>query len=317
LALALCCGLSLRIPVWMWNMSITEKLLGGVQRVREYAELPWEGGSSDHAAWTAACAAPAAAADRNWPAEGTLELQDVHVRYQPGLPPVLRGLNLKVQAGERVGVCGRTGSGKSTLFLACFRMVEPERGRLLVDGRNAQQVPLPALRARLAIVPQDPLMFSGTLRSNLDVQGCHDDTAIWEVLRLAHLEEQVRHLRQGLDEPVQEMGSNFSAGTVQLLSIARILLKGNAVGLVFLDECTASVDYETDAIVQAAVRQAFSGRSVICIAHRIQTILDYDKIAFLQAGKLAEYGPPQELLRKRGGFFAGLVRGHREESTAQ
>lgn len=240
--------------------------------------------------------------DRPMPA---MELENIHLRYQPDLPLVLKGLSLKVWPAESIGVCGRTGSGKSTLFLACFRMVEPDEGRILVGGREASAVPLPELRSQLAIVPQDPLIFSGTLRANLDFHGLHSDEEIWEALRLAKLESQIQASPQGLDAIVKEKGSNFSQGTVQLLCIARILLSRQRV--VFLDECTASVDYKTDAAVQAAVRSAFKDCAVISIAHRLHTIIECNRIACLDAGRVAECGPAHELLQLDGGIFAGLV----------
>mmetsp|Transcript_57534 Transcript_57534/g.186935 ORF Transcript_57534/g.186935 Transcript_57534/m.186935 type:complete len:374 (-) Transcript_57534:147-1268(-) len=310
IAVSLTSGLAQRIPLFLWCAGTLEKFFGGAQRVAEYADLPWEGRALDHAAWVndtgavtrAATDAAARVASSAVPA---LELEDVYLRYQPDLPLVLNGLTLKVWPGEKLGVCGRTGSGKSTLFLACFRMVNVDGGRIRVAGRDASEVPLPELRSQLAIVPQDPLMFSGTLRSNLDFHGCHGDEELWAALRLARLEAQVRALPLGLDEPVQEKGHNFSGGTVQLLCIARILLARRSV--VFLDECTASVDLETDAAVQAAVRSSFDRCAVICIAHRLHTIVDYDRIACLDKGVVAEVGSAHELLQKGGGMFSQLA----------
>lgn len=307
LALALACGLAQRIPLSLWTTSTVEKFFGGAQRVAEYGDLPWEGNAVDHSVWIKdRMRAPR---EHDWlkaavAGAPALEFQDVHMRYQPELPRVLQGLSLKVWPGEKLGVCGRTGSGKSTLFLASFRMVDPESGSILLSGIDTKTVPLSILRSQLAIVPQDPLMFSGTLRSNLDFHGRHSEAELWAALRLARLESQVISLPLGLEEPVREKGSNFSGGTVQLLCIARILLTRQQI--VFLDECTASVDFETDAAVQAAVRVAFKECAVICIAHRLHTVVDYDRIACLDGGRLADSGSPHELLQ-RDGHFSRLV----------
>jgi len=303
LALSMSNALAQRIPLFLWCASTLEKFFGGAQRMAEYADLPWEGGKADHAAWISGCAKT----DDTSPdilATPALKLDNVHLRYQPDLPLVLCGLSLEVQPGERLGVCGRTGSGKSTLFLACFRMVEVDRGAISVFGRDASSLPLPVLRSQLAIVPQDPLMFSGTVQSNLDFHGRHTEEEVWQALKLASLEAQIRSLPSGLQEPVQEKGSNFSGGTVQLLCIARILLARQRI--VFLDECTASVDLQTDATVQAAVQYAFKGCAVICIAHRLRTIIDYDRIACLDKGCVTEVGSPYDLLQNDG-LFSRLV----------
>ncbi|CAK0833751.1 unnamed protein product, partial [Prorocentrum cordatum] len=314
LAMALVPGLSMRIPLWLWCSATTEKFFGGVQRAGEYAELPWEGAAVDRAAWLGA---REGAAEAPAPVAGAaaLQLEDVHARYQPGLPLVLRGLSLRVEAGQRLGVCGRTGSGKSTLFLACFRMVAVERGRVLVGGVDAAGMPLPLLRASLAVVPQDTLMFSGTVRSNLDFYGRHSDAELWEVLRQVRLDVQVRSLTDALGAPVQEKGSNFSAGTVQLLCIARVLLGRQRA--VFLDECTASVDYETDALVQASVREVMAGRAVVCIAHRLHTIIDYDRRRVLRGGPRGGARAPARARRSTWRRFrsaGGQRRGARRSS---
>jgi len=313
LAVALSSSLATRIPVALWCTVTLEKFFGGAQRVAEYAELVWEGSKVDWQAWEAARTA-AQDDEAPWPTPGSLEFRDVELRYQPHLPTVLNGLTLSVAPGTRLGVCGRTGSGKSTLFLASFRMMETTRGAILVDGVDIRTLPLLTIRSRLAIVPQDPLMFSGTVRSNLDFHGTHTDQQLWEALRLAHLKDQVHSLQRGLDEPVHEKGSNFSAGTVQLLCIARVFLGQRRT--IFLDECTASVDYQTDAAVQAACREAFDGCTVICIAHRIHTIIDYDLIACLSMGVLAQHASPHELLQEDG-IFSRLVQSTGEVSARE
>ncbi|CAE7247979.1 Abcc1 [Symbiodinium sp. CCMP2592] len=300
LGLALTVGLAQRIPLYLWCWSTFEKFFGGAQRVAEYAGLPWEGDKQDHDYWKEGLHVKSA--EKVVPGSNAvaLELREVFLRYQPGLPLTLQGMSLAVRPGERLGICGRTGSGKSTLFLACFRMVEAEEGEIRVWGQSAKSLPLPELRASMAIVPQGPLMFSGSLRSNLDLHGQYSDAELLAALRLAHLEEQVQGMPGKLDEPVQEKGSNFSAGTVQLICIARLLLAKQRI--VFLDECTASVDLKTDAQVQSAIRSACGDCAILCIAHRLDTIIDYDRLAVLDSGRVIETGSPSELLRQEGSF---------------
>lgn len=302
--MALTVGLAQRIPLYLWCWSTFEKFFGGAQRVAEYASLAWEGDKQDHDYWKQGLPVKSQGRAGGAGSPVALELREVFLRYQPGLPLTLQGLSLAVRPGERVGICGRTGSGKSTLFLACFRMVEAEGGEIHVWGQSAKSLPLPELRASMAIVPQDPLMFSGSLRSNLDLHGQHSDAELLAALRLAHLEEQVHGMPQKLDEPVQEKGSNFSAGTVQLICIARLLLAKQRI--VFLDECTASVDLKTDAQVQSAIRSACGDCAILCIAHRLDTIIDYDRLAVLDSGRVIETGSPSELLQQQGAF-TGLV----------
>lgn len=298
MALALSIGLAQRLVLYLWCWSTFEKFFGAAQRIAEYAALKWEGSQKDHDDWKKAYDQPSLT-DQG---QLALVMKDVSLRYQPGLPLVLNSLTLTVRAGERMGICGRTGSGKSTLFLACFRLVEMDAGEIEIWGRSVTSLTLPELRSNLAIVPQDPLMFSGTLRFNLDFQGHHSDEEIWAALRLARLDGLVMDMPLKLDEPVEEKGSNFSAGTVQLICIARILMAHQRI--VFLDECTANVDMNTDSEVQKAVRSACQDCAVICIAHRLQTIMDYDQLAVLDKGKVVEFGPPQDLLRSDGAFSA-------------
>lgn len=299
MALALSIGLAQRLVLYLWCWSTFEKFFGAAQRIAEYAALKWEGSQKDHDDWKKAYDQPSLTDQGS---QLALVMKDVSLRYQPGLPLVSNGLNLTVRAGERIGICGRTGSGKSTLFLACFRLVEMDAGDIEIWGRSVTSLTLPELRSNLAIVPQDPLMFSGTLRFNLDFQGHHSDEEIWAALRLARLDRLVMDMPLKLDEPVEEKGSNFSAGTVQLICIARILMAHQRI--VFLDECTANVDMNTDSEVQKAVRSACQDCAVICIAHRLQTIMDYDQLAVLDKGKVVEFGPPKELLRSDGAFSA-------------
>jgi len=230
------------------------------------------------------------------------------MRYQPHLPPALKDVSLEVQPGEKLGIVGRTGSGKSSVILACFRMVEASGGALTLDGWALSSVPLLALRCRMGVIPQDSWLFSGTIRSNLDVHGKHSDAELWEVLRLVTLERQAKSWELGLEHEVKEKGENLSAGSVQLLCLARVLLKRPQV--LFMDEATASVDSETDQIVQETIRRPGvlpQGCSIITVAHRLHTVIDYDRIAVLSQGEVVESGNPLDLLDKVGGFLAEFV----------
>lgn len=299
LVLAYCSALGYSAPMMLSMAASLEQAMSAVQRVAEYKDLPIEGSQ------------PGAVLEEPspcWPQHGALSLDKVEMRYQPHLPPALKGVSLEVKPGEKLGIVGRTGSGKSSVILACFRMVEADGGALTLDGQSLSSVPLPALRSRLGVIPQDSWLFSGTIRTNLDVYGRHSDEELWEVLRLVTLEHQAKSWELGLEQEVKEKGENFSAGTVQLLCLARVLLKRPKV--LFMDEATASVDSETDRIVQETIRRKGvlpEGCSIITVAHRLHTVIDYDRIAVLSHGEVVENGNPLQLLNKKGGFLADLV----------
>eukprot|EP00301_Raphidiophrys_heterophryoidea_P001087 c10543_g1_i1.p1 GENE.c10543_g1_i1~~c10543_g1_i1.p1 ORF type:complete len:1410 (-),score=317.84 c10543_g1_i1:416-4645(-) len=296
--------LSLRAPTVFFMTTMLEQLLSSVQRIIEYIGLPQEGQKK-----------ATIAVDESWPARGGVEVKGVVMAYRPDLPDVLRGITFSIRPGEKVGVVGRTGAGKSSLVLALFRMVELKAGSIEIDGQDISSVPLHDLRHRLGMIPQDPFLFSGTIRSNLDVTSQYSDEEIWEALRMVNLSNSVRELDGQLEHAVKEKGSNFSAGTVQLMCMARVLLKKPKI--IFMDEATASVDLETDAFVQKTVRQAFGHCTIITIAHRLNTVIDYDKVLVLDAGKVAEYGSPYELLNNDNGILTNLVNQTGESSSAE
>lgn len=241
-----------------------------------------------------------------WPTNGEIELSHASMRYRDG-PLVLKDLSFKVNAGEKIGVCGRTGSGKSSLMIALFRISELEKdgGSITVDGVNAGEIGLEALRLNLSIIPQDPVMFSNTVRYNLDPFAKASDEELWEVVNKVQMGEAIATLPKGLDEEVSEGGENFSQGQRQLLCIARSLLRKPKI--LVMDEATASIDNETDAIIQRMIRENFQDATVLTIAHRLGTIADCDRILVLDDGRIAELDTPEVLMNKEGGLFKAMV----------
>jgi ATP-binding cassette subfamily C (CFTR/MRP) protein 1 len=241
-----------------------------------------------------------------WPANGVVEFSHVSMRYRDG-PLVLKDLSFTVNAGEKIGVCGRTGSGKSSLMIALFRLseLEDDGGKVLIDGVNTREIGTAALRLNLSIIPQDPVMFSNTVRYNLDPFAIATDDELWEVLQKVHLGEVITLLPKGLDEEVAEGGENFSQGQRQLLCIARSLLQKPKI--IVMDEATASIDNETDAAIQEMIRKNFKESTVLSIAHRLNTIMDSDRILVLDDGRIAELDTPETLLSKEGGHFKAMV----------
>ena len=245
-----------------------------------------------------------------WPEEGAIDFNDIQMRYRPGLPLVLDDLNLHVAGGERIGIVGRTGAGKSSIMSALFRLVELSSGSITIDGVDIATIGLQDLRSRLAIIPQDPTLFKGTIRSNLDPFNQHTDLELWSALRQADLIDADAKLEDGgarsrihLDGVVEEEGLNFSLGQRQLMALARALVRDCRV--IVCDEATSSVDMETDQKIQHTIATAFRGRTLLCIAHRLKTIISYDRICVMDRGQIAELDTPLMLWRK-GGIFRGM-----------
>lgn len=242
----------------------------------------------------------------NWPSAGAVEFSGVTMSYRDN-PPVLRDVSFKIRAGERIGVCGRTGAGKSSLLMALFRQNPLTCGVIRIDGIDITSVGLRKLRRGLGIIPQDPVLLSGSLRFNLDPWNEHQDAAIWLMIDSVGIGNMVRSLEKQLNETVTPNGANFSCGERQLICIARTLLR-HSVKVLVLDEATASIDPKTDALVQTAVRTLVgSGTTVITIAHRLQTIEDSDKICVMSAGRVVEFGTPQDLLANRKGSYYAMA----------
>lgn len=248
-----------------------------------------------------------------WPREGEIVFDGMSMRYRDG-PLVLKDLSFRVKGGERVGVCGRTGSGKSSLMVALFRISEIEDGGAIkIDGVNTKEIGTTTLRLNLSIIPQDAVIFSNTVRYNLDPFKTCSDEELWDVLTKVKMGEVIALLPGGLDELVAEGGENFSQGQRQLLCIARALLRKPKV--LVMDEATASIDNATDAAIQEMIRENFKDATVLTIAHRLNTITDSDRILVLDDGRIAEYDTPQALMDKDDGFFKSMVEKSRSTNT--
>ncbi|XP_078462060.1 ATP-binding cassette sub-family C member 2-like [Lampetra planeri] len=261
-----------------------------VERVSEYTEIDRE------AAWETETRPPS-----EWPDRGQVEFVDYSTRYRPELELVLKGISFSIQPGEKVGIVGRTGAGKSSLTSCLFRMMEAAGGSIRIDGIDIAPIGLHDLRSKLTIIPQDPVLFSGPLRMNLDPFGHHSDEELWSALEMAHLKAHVRSLEAGLDHPISEGGENLSVGQRQLVCLARALLRKSRI--LILDEATAAVDLETDDLIQATIRRECQNRTVLTIAHRLNTVIDYTRVMVLDGGCLAEFDSPAALLKKRGIFY--------------
>eukprot|EP00644_Phytophthora_capsici_P002763 jgi/Phyca11/10801/fgenesh1_pm.PHYCAscaffold_55_\ len=285
-----------------WTVRMVSQLqtqMVSIERIQTYTEMPTEAALESTAAQKPAL---------DWPTSGAISFNRVDLRYRPGLPRVLRGLTFSVNAKEKIGIVGRTGAGKSSLIVGLMRLVELDAGSITIDGVDISKIGLHDLRSNIAIIPQDPVLFSGTVRSNLDPFDQFTDEQIWTSVKRASLTKAVT----SLDDVVDEKGSNFSVGERQLLSIARALLKRSRV--ILMDEATASIDPETDRQIQQSIREEFRDCTTLTIAHRINTILDSDRILVMEKGSVAEFGSPAELQRKPDGIFKSLVDAWRQSS---
>ncbi|KAF7549319.1 hypothetical protein G7Z17_g6483 [Cylindrodendrum hubeiense] len=297
------------------NYANMELNMNSTERVVEYTELETEslGGEKPPAAW---------------PSSGTMEVKDLEVAYAPDLPPVLRGISFKVNNNERVGVVGRTGAGKSSLTLALFRFLEARSGNVIIDGLDISKINLHSLRSRLAIIPQDPVLFSGTIRSNLDPFDDNTDEELRDSLARVHLIDSQpatpvnepsttpasaaqstlapknTNVFKDLSSPISESGGNLSQGQRQLLCLARAIVARPKI--MVLDEATSAVDMATDALIQRSIREEFTDSTLLVIAHRLSTIADFDRILVLSDGRVAEFGSPRELWSKEGGAFRDM-----------
>ncbi|XP_043825903.1 ATP-binding cassette sub-family C member 8 isoform X3 [Dromiciops gliroides] len=243
---------------------------------------------------------------KNWPVQGKIQIQNLSVRYDSSLKPVLNHVNAHISPGQKIGICGRTGSGKSSFSLAFFRMVDMFEGRIVIDDIDIAKLPLQTLRSRLSIILQDPILFSGTIRFNLDPEKKCSDSTLWEALEIAQLKLVVKALPGGLDAIVTEGGENFSQGQRQLFCLARAFVRKTSIFI--MDEATASIDMATENILQKVVMTAFADRTVVTIAHRVHTILNADLVIVMKRGAILEYDKPEVLLSRPDSVFASFVR---------
>ncbi|KAI8134397.1 hypothetical protein DUD61_001953 [Geotrichum candidum] len=292
--------------LWIVRLyAIVEMNMNSVERIQEYLDIEKE--------------APAIIEDSRppiiWPERGEIEVDNLSLRYSPELPLVIKNVSFKVDPFSKIGIVGRTGAGKSTIITAFFRFLEAETGSIKIDGVDISKIGLHDLRSSLAIIPQDPTLFVGTIRSNLDPFNQYSDKAIFETLKRVHLirdndkndELQVHENKnqfRDLSSPVSEGGHNLSQGQRQLICLARSLLKSPKVLL--LDEATASIDYQSDALIQSTIREEFVQTTILTIAHRLKSIVDYDKILVMDAGRVVEYDHPHVLLSNKKSLFYSM-----------
>uniref|UniRef100_A0A8C1J9L3 Uncharacterized protein n=1 Tax=Cyprinus carpio TaxID=7962 RepID=A0A8C1J9L3_CYPCA len=277
-----------------------ENNIVSVERVKEYAETTKE------APWTI----EDSPLPSDWPRSGSIGFQEYGLQYRRGLDWALKEISFSVNESEKVGIVGRTGAGKSSLALGIFRILEAAKGKIFIDGINIAEVGLHELRSRITIIPQDPVLFSGSLRMNLDPFDGYTDEDVWRALELAHLKNFVCGLPDKLNHECSEGGENLSLGQRQLVCLARALLRKTKI--LVLDEATAAVDLETDNLIQSTIRTQFEDCTVLTIAHRLNTIMDYTRVIVMDRGHITEMDSPSNLISQRGQFYrmcreAGLV----------
>lgn len=296
--LAVTYGINLNVlqATVIWNICNAENKMISVERILQYSNL-----ASEAPMIIEDCRPP-----DNWPETGSILFKNLQIRYAEHLPSVLKHITCNFPGRKKIGVVGRTGSGKSTLIQAIFRIVEPREGSIIIDDVDICKIGLHDLRSRLSIIPQDPTLFEGTVRGNLDPIEKYSDTQIWEALDKCQLGDIIRAKTEKLESTVVENGENWSVGQRQLLCLGRALLKKSSI--LVLDEATASVDAATDALIQKVIGQEFRDRTVVTIAHRIHTVIDSDLVLVLSEGRVAEFDSPAKLLEREDSFFSKLIK---------
>ncbi|KAL1140983.1 hypothetical protein AAG570_000909, partial [Ranatra chinensis] len=289
---------TLLVPIYLnWVVKFladVEMNMAGVERIRQYSDLEHEDYKPD------------GLVPKGWPKQGEIRFESVSLRYDRTQDVSVSHLTLIIPPGQKVGICGRTGSGKSSLVMSLFGMVPLTEGRILIDGVDMSALPLQALRSRLSVIPQDVIMFSGTIRENLDLESKFTDAKLWECLELAQMKETVIKQLGGLYGPVREGGVNLSNGQRQLLCLARAILHNTAC--LVMDEATSSLDTTTEKTLLHAAERAFANKTVVTIAHRLGTLLSCDRIIVMESGRIVEDGSPSELLNKSMGIFSTMLR---------
>ncbi|XP_029599267.1 multidrug resistance-associated protein 1-like [Salmo trutta] len=286
---------------WLVRMSSDlETNIVAVERVKEYEDTEKE------ADWRH----DQSSLPPGWPTAGNIDIRGFGLRYREDQELAVRNITVAIPGGEKVGIVGRTGAGKSSLTLGLFRIIEACEGEIHIDGVNIATLGLHELRSRITIIPQDPVLFSGSLRMNLDPFDGYSDEEVWRALELSHLKSFVSGLPDKLNHECSEGGENLSLGQRQLVCLARALLRKTKI--LVLDEATAAVDLETDNLIQSTIRTQFDDCTVLTIAHRLNTIMDYTRVLVLDKGEMAEFDSPSTLITKRGIFYkmakdSGLV----------
>ncbi|CAC5371016.1 ABCC3 [Mytilus coruscus] len=282
-----------------WLVKLTtnaETNIISLERIKEYSETPTE------ADWIVENKRP----EHDWPNEGKVEMDNYGVRYREGLELVLKSISCKIAPCEKIGIVGRTGAGKSSLTMGLFRILEKAQGCIVIDGVDISTIGLHDLRSKITIIPQDPVLFSGTMRMNLDPFDEYSNDDIWTALNHAHLKAFVIGLKDGLDHQCSEGGDNLSVGQRQLICLARALLRKTRI--LVLDEATAAVDLETDDLIQTTIRTEFADCTILTIAHRLNTIMDYTRIMVLDCGQISEFDSPTNLLLDKKSIFYGMAK---------
>ena len=239
----------------------------------------------------------------NWPQHGQVRINNLGLVYYQGGPKILKDLSFTIDSQEKIGIVGRTGAGKSSFVAALFRIPQPT-GDVIIDDVNIASINIQSSRQAMAVITQNPVLFSASLRMNLDPFEEYDDKELWDALEEAGLKSVVQRLPRKLGEEVRECGANFSVGEKQLLCLARALLKKNKI--IVMDEATANVDHKTDQLIQETIRTKFKDCTVITIAHRLNTVLDYDRVLVMESGRMKEFDKPAKLLQNRAGEFSRL-----------
>jgi ATP-binding cassette subfamily C (CFTR/MRP) protein 4 len=267
----------------------TENFMTSAERIDEYSHIPPESGFYQEEIKP----------PTNWPMEGKIEFENYKLRYREELQPVLKGINLTIHPRKKIGIIGRTGAGKSSIFQALFRLIDKSTtdGRIFIDNIDINKISLNDLRIILNIIPQSPVLFSNTLRYNLDPFRNYTDEQLWNALEAVQLKTKIEKFNEKLNIQIAEYGSNFSVGECQLICVARAILKPSKILLI--DEATAHVDTKTDQLIQQILREKFHNQTIITIAHRINTIMDSDLIVVMNNGIIEQYGTPTEIISKQ------------------
>lgn len=277
--------------MFQWGIrqwSELENQMTSVERIKEYIKVEQENNYPNEKQL------------ESWPTNGRIEFKNIYMKYASDSPYILKNLNFVINSNEKIGIVGRTGAGKSSLISVLFNLIQFE-GDIFIDEVNAKNVSLSHLRSKISIIPQEPVLFSGTIRRNLDPFECYSDDEIWNVLDQVQLKEFVSHLPLTLHNSISEGGTNFSVGQKQLVCLARALLSRNKILL--LDEATANVDPHTDELLQKTIRESFRDCTVLTIAHRLDTVMDSYKILVMNDGCAIEFDHPLILLNNKGYFY--------------